>query len=700
MEANFSVCVGLYNDEESRDMKNYNNVVYNNQPYPGLGGDFSSSNQPWGLSLGGATYNNMFVDNHCDGTLPTTVYYESNDSAWEKNIAVNTGKSINAAKGKHDKWTGVDIGHNLFWNEDDDNYTMAGGKYAERDIKMLHNYSWDQHSLFGVDPLYHDKENGDLRFRYTSPAYRLGFRDVDMSDIGLTEEFTIAKGEVPNAMYIRIVDRDTNGYVDLTSGESADLAVVLRDEEGYRVDPDRVTFTTDNPAIATVDATGRITAVSPGVARVNATAVKGDKTFVRPVDVLVEDEIATLNADLSLDPIRIGEHSTVRTWYLTKYGKHVPTGKITYTSADTSVATVDENGFVSGIGEGKTQIIVSDGNLTSTVDIEVRQSMFQSVELALGVNPVQVGQTSDLKISILNELGVEMEAPDSAVTVTTANEDVLSLEKKSTTEYVLNPIKEGSANVDVTVKLDGKTVKKTASVFVLNPDDEIDDTWLLANFGVNVDAALTPTRGSFKAYKGGFFEFSSDGYNFWNNQDQGTVAYKKIKLDPANPVAEVKLKFNATSLDDYNKEAAGLNMSAFGVIVRTNETAGSPSVHYRWEYGGGKVLYANRDTQDAGCGWGSGDSSETEPELRIIYDNGKVSMYYKANATKGWVLFKSMALKPEGDEIIIGIAGYSQNLDKDGKPLFMSALGNVEINSGADVDQSDTDYDIGNATLN
>ena len=116
--------------------------------------------------------------------------------------------------------------------------------------------------------------------------------------------------------------------------------------------------------------------------------------------------------------------------------------------------------------------------------------------------------------------------------------------------------------------------------------------------------------------------------------------------------------------------------------------------------GGGKVLYANRDTQDAGCGWGSGDSSETEPELRIIYDNGKVSMYYKANATKGWVLFKSMALKPEGDEIIIGIAGYSQNLDKDGKPLFMSALGNVEINSGADVDQSDTDYDIGNATLN
>ncbi len=698
MEANFSVCVGLYTDEYSRDFQVYNNLVYDCQNDPNSGGNFGCPNQPWGLSGDGATYNNLFAENHRDGTLPSYVWYAGNsyDSAWEKNVSVNSGKHITSLKSNHEEWSGADIGHNVYFNDDMDNYLFGGGAFTERDMKTLKDYAFEQHSLVGVDPELMDKEHGDLRLRYTSPAFRTGFSDINASNIGLTQDFKLVSAGAPFKMTTDIVDYDTEGFVSLNSGEQATITATLRDEEGYIVKGKPVTFTSDNPSVATVDANGKVTAVSQGVARITVAS----EGFSMPIDVLVDDKIVSVHADLSIDPIRIGEHSTVRSWYRTLHGRYIPANVVTYSSSDSSVASVDSKGFVTGNGAGKADIIVSDGTHTASVGITVKESMFDVLDVEIEDSSINVGEVTSLKLSIKDEKGNIMAAEKENVTVTVDDESILKVEAKTLDHYEVIPLKAGNTSINVKVSLDGKVVEKSVTVYVLSSDDKIDDEWKLSNYGVNIDEAQTPTGGTFAAYESGYFEFTTDGYNFWNNQDQGSFAFKKIKLDPKNPVAEIKLKFVLTPSEVQIAETGETNKACFGVMVRANDSAGSPSIHHRWE-ATGTNLYANRDIQDLGCGYGKGDKfEETPPELRIIYDAGVVEMYVRADASGEWTLFKSMKFNITNDELLIGVAGYSQNYDAEGKPMKMSTLGNIEVNVGADVDKSDADYDIGNAMLN
>ena len=52
-----------------------------------------------------------------------------------------------------------------------------------------------------ADPLFRDVKNGDFRLNENSPAYQLGFKDIDMRRIGITSEYPtkfkdIVKGQL------------------------------------------------------------------------------------------------------------------------------------------------------------------------------------------------------------------------------------------------------------------------------------------------------------------------------------------------------------------------------------------------------------------------------------------------------------------------------------------------------------------------
>ena len=60
----------------------------------------------------------------------------------------------------------------------------AGSKFLTR----MRVDGIEEHSI-SADPLFVDVENGDLRLRPDSPACKLGFKPIDMTKIGLTEDF-------------------------------------------------------------------------------------------------------------------------------------------------------------------------------------------------------------------------------------------------------------------------------------------------------------------------------------------------------------------------------------------------------------------------------------------------------------------------------------------------------------------------------
>ncbi len=119
-------------------------------------------------------------------------------------------------------------------------------------------------------------------------------------------------------------------------------------------------YSSDNPAVATVDATGLITAVSPGTARITIKA-QGEDDYYR-TEIFSEN---TTTVEVTVTK-KDGSISFATSNVIKNYGDEafnipltiVGDGTVTYSSNNSNVATVDANGNVSII-DGGTAIITA-----------------------------------------------------------------------------------------------------------------------------------------------------------------------------------------------------------------------------------------------------------------------------------------------------------------------------------------------------
>lgn len=129
----------------------------------------------------------------------------------------------------------------------------------------------------------------------------------------------------------------------------------------------KINWSTTNSKIASVDQNGNITATGEGTATITATADGNDKVFSQ-VKVEVTDPKIT---------IQNGEKASMiintKMQLFTDTG--VENSKITWKSNDNNIATVDENGIVTAVGEGTTVINANyeKYNKTDTIQITVNK---------------------------------------------------------------------------------------------------------------------------------------------------------------------------------------------------------------------------------------------------------------------------------------------------------------------------------------
>lgn len=137
----------------------------------------------------------------------------------------------------------------------------------------------------------------------------------------------------------------TNNPVDATVGES------------------KVSWSSNNTSVATVNnTTGEITAVSPGKATITATL--NEKTATCVVTVTANLTAVTIEKDENKDNgnlnLKEGQSAKLRVIYTPINAVNVP--KATWSSSNTSVAKVDNNGVVTAVSEGQAQIKVKYSN--------------------------------------------------------------------------------------------------------------------------------------------------------------------------------------------------------------------------------------------------------------------------------------------------------------------------------------------------
>ena len=133
-----------------------------------------------------------------------------------------------------------------------------------------------------------------------------------------------------------------------------------------------ITWTSDNEVVATVDSNGKVTAESVGTATITATA--GDKSAtctitVKPIIAVTKVSITPPDST----KIKYGEAIDL---VATVEPEGATNKNVTWTSSDTTVATVDQNGRVAAQNKAGTATITvttEDGGKTATCDITVEE---------------------------------------------------------------------------------------------------------------------------------------------------------------------------------------------------------------------------------------------------------------------------------------------------------------------------------------
>lgn len=199
-------------------------------------------------------------------------------------------------------------------------------------------------------------------------------------------------------------------------GDTTRLAPVARDAAGAAVSGVTFTFGSLNPSVATVNASGLVTAMATGAADIVAT-VEGRSDTARvtvtqqPSAIVVTPPSNTFTA--VNDSLRLSAQA------LDRRGNAIPGVTVTWSSANASVATVSDIGFVRARGNGTTNITATLGTVGGTSAVTVNQA---AVSLVLTPDTLRLrtpGDTARLAPVVRDRNGVPI--PGAAVTYQSAN---------------------------------------------------------------------------------------------------------------------------------------------------------------------------------------------------------------------------------------------------------------------------------------
>ena len=138
-----------------------------------------------------------------------------------------------------------------------------------------------------------------------------------------------------------------------------------------------VTWESDDETIVTVDANGVVTGVAAGTATITVTSV-ADNTKTATCTVTVTTVAVTGVSVDATASVNVGETTTLTA---TVSPSNATNKNVTWESGNTSIATVDENGVVTGVAAGSTTITVTSvADNTKTASCTVTVSLVPGTE--------------------------------------------------------------------------------------------------------------------------------------------------------------------------------------------------------------------------------------------------------------------------------------------------------------------------------
>jgi len=179
----------------------------------------------------------------------------------------------------------------------------------------------------------------------------------------------------------------------VTVGATSQLTATAKDANGTALSGRVVTWATSNAAVATVSASGLVTGVAAGAATITATSEGQSGTSAMTVTNV---PVASVTVSPASGSVTVG--ATVQLAAVTKDAAgNVLTGRtVTWSSSNTSVATVSGTGLVTGLTAGTATITATSEGVAGTAAITVTTAV---------TNP---GTVTDLAVVGVADTGVTL----------------------------------------------------------------------------------------------------------------------------------------------------------------------------------------------------------------------------------------------------------------------------------------------------
>jgi len=196
--------------------------------------------------------------------------------------------------------------------------------------------------------------------------------------------------------------RLTPSSQNLLVGQTVQIGAETLDAQGNVLTGRPVTFTTSNPAVATVSNTGLVTALAAGSTIITATS-EGKSA---PSSITVNSvPVASVAVTPAGNQIVVGQTTQLNAEPRDASGQSLAGRAVSWTSSAPNVASVSSTGLVTAVAPGQATITATSEGAAGTSAVSVSPKPVSSVIISPGQGSVMTGQTLQLSAVVTDDQG-------------------------------------------------------------------------------------------------------------------------------------------------------------------------------------------------------------------------------------------------------------------------------------------------------
>lgn len=411
--------------------------------------------------------------------------------------------------------------------------------------------------------------------------------------------------------------------LSMIEGNTASLTATVTPSDATNKD---ITWTSNNTNVAKVSDSGLVTAISAGSATITATAADGSGLSAA-CKVYVESAIVYVSSvSLSNTSVSLTEGDTKYLTYSIS-PSNATNKEVTWSSSNTSVATVDAFGMITAKSAGSATITAkaNDGSgVKATCNVSVQSATVYVSSITLNSSSLSMteGDTQYLSVSVYPS-----NATNKSVTWSSSNTSVATVNSSGMVTA------KAAGSTIITVKAnDGSGVKATCSVSVkASVPDKSPSGAKAVDLGLSVKWANMNI--------GATSITSSCGYFAWGETSDRNTAYNKYNYKYYGKITTLNFDGSAVEVYGYSK------------YILQSQAGGN----------GYDRLYDNKNTLDidddaAFQNWGGKWRMPTKDEFQELIDKCEWTMMtldnkdgYKVTAPNGNYIFLPVDCYKGGD---------------------------------------------------